>query len=119
MFKESMTDAARIKAGLQPGEKLTTNAAESANHILKEAAEYEQMSLPEFIALAKSITNSQHQDVVRAVIRKGEYRFQSQYSFLEIEDDCWMYNMSPSDRERHIRNVFGTEVGASELYALK
>ena len=109
MFKESMTDAARIKAGLQPGKKLTTNAAESANHILKEAAKYEQMSLPEFIALAKSITNSQHQAVVRAVIRKG------QYSFLEIEEDCWMYDMSPSARERHIRSVFGTEIGASEM----
>ena len=115
MFKESLTDAARVKAGLQPGEKLTTNAAESANHILKEAAEYEQMSLPEFIALAKSITNSQHQGVIRAVIRKDQYRFQSQYSFLEIEEDCWMYDMSPSDRERHIRNVFSAEVGASEM----
>ena len=43
MMKESLTSGVRLKAGLQPGEKMTSNAAEAGNHVLKEAADYEEM----------------------------------------------------------------------------
>ena len=48
MIKESIIKDKRVKAGLHREEKITTNGAESANHMLKEAAEYEEMSLAEF-----------------------------------------------------------------------
>lgn len=73
MIKESMIKDKRIKAGLHPEEKITTNGAESANHALKEAAEYEEMFLAEFVALCKSIAKNQQQEIIRAILRKGWY----------------------------------------------
>jgi hypothetical protein len=71
MIKEAMIKDKRVKAGLHPEEKITTNGAESANHVLKEAAEYEEMSLAEFVALCKSIAKNQQQEIIRAILRKG------------------------------------------------
>lgn len=71
MIKESMIKDKRVMAGLQPEEQITTNGAESANHVLKEAAEYEEMSLAEFVALCKSIAKNQQQEIIRAILRKG------------------------------------------------
>ena len=44
-MKESLCAGVCLKVGLQPDEKMTTNAAESVNHDLKEAANYKEMSL--------------------------------------------------------------------------
>ncbi len=71
MIKESMIKDKRVMAGLQPEEQITTNGAESANHVLKEAAEYEEMSLAEFVALSKSIAKNRQQEIIRAILRKG------------------------------------------------
>lgn len=117
MMKETLSAGVRLKAGLQPGEKITTNASESANHALKEAADYEEMSLPEFVVLAKSVAVSQHQEVVRAVLRKGKFRFKPEYSYLEIKEDVWMHNMSVDSRKRHMTKIFNLEVGAMQVPA--
>lgn len=117
MMKETLSAGVRLKAGLQPGEKITTNASESANHALKEAADYEEMSLPEFVVLAKSVAVSQHQEVVRAVLRKGKFRFKPEYSYLEIKEDVWMHNMSVDSRKRHMTKIFNLEVGATQVPA--
>ena len=71
MIKEAMIKDKRVKAGLHPEEKITTNGAESANHVLKEAADYEEISLAEFVALCKSIAKNQQQEIIRAILRKG------------------------------------------------
>ena len=71
MIKESIIKDKRVKAGLHREEKITTNGAESANHMLKEAAEYEEMSLAKFVALCKSIAKNQQQEIIRAILRKG------------------------------------------------
>ena len=115
MLKESLTAGVRLKAGLQPGEKITSNAAESGNHVLKEAADYEEMSLPEFVVLAKSVASSQQQEVVRAVLRKEQYRFKPEYSYLEIKEDVWMHKMSMESRKKHLSKILQLDVGARQL----
>ena len=55
IIKESLSARVRLRAGLQPGENMTSNAAEAGIHVLKEAADYEEMSQPEFVVLAKSV----------------------------------------------------------------
>ena len=115
MLKESLTAGVRLKAALQPGEKITSNAAESGNHVLKEAADYEEMSLPEFVVLAKSVASSQQQEVVRAVLRKGQYRFKPEYSYLEIKEDVWMHKMSMESRKKHLSKILQLDVGARQL----
>ena len=80
-MKTALTDA-----GLGSKKRLTTNRSESVNHVLKEAAEYEEMSLPELIALAKAEADSQRLDVVWDIVRKGKYRLKKEFSFLEVSE---------------------------------
>ena len=89
MMKKSLTAGVRLKAGLQPGEKMTSNAAEVGNHVFKEEADYEEMSLPEFVVLVKSVALNQHRELVRALLRKGQWRFKEEYSYLEVKEDEW------------------------------
>ena len=63
-MKTALTVEAQRNAGLESKNRLTTNLSESVNHVLKEAAEYEEMSLPEFIALSKAVADSQRLKVV-------------------------------------------------------
>ena len=44
-----------LKVGLQLGEKITSNVTYAGNHILKETSGHEDMLLPEFVILAKSV----------------------------------------------------------------
>ena len=64
MMKSSLTEEAR-QNGLRPGERITTNPSESVNHVLKQAAEFEEMSPPDFIVLSKAVAESQRQEVMR------------------------------------------------------
>ena len=60
IMKSSHSEEAR-----QNAERITTNPP-------KEAAEYKEMSLPGFIVLPKAIAESQRQEIMRAIIWKGE-----------------------------------------------
>ena len=82
------------------------------NHVLKEAAEYQEMSLPEFITLAKAAVDSQRLDVVRAIVRKGKYRLKKEFSFVEVSESKWMHEMDRSQRDRHLQLVLQTELEA-------
>ena len=113
VMKNSLSKEARRNAGLEVDENITTNASESVNHVLKEAAAYEEMSLPEFIALSKAVGESQRQEQLRAVIRKGKYRFKREFAFLEVEEAKWMHEMSQDQRQRHLQLVMKTEVDAA------
>lgn len=84
VMKKSMILGVRIEAGLDRVDSCTSNDAESNNHVLKSAADNEEMSALEFISLSKSVALNQRQEVTRAVLRKGDYRFKNEYSSLEI-----------------------------------
>ena len=112
MMKSSLTEEARQNAGLKPSERITTNPSESVNHGLKEAAEYEEMSLPDFIVLSKAIAESQRQEIMRAIIRKGKYRFKQEFSFLEVPESQWMHEMNQDRKKSHLLRVMQTELDA-------
>ena len=114
MMKSLLTEEARQNAGLKPGERITTNPSESVNHVLKEAAEYEEMSLPDFIVLSKAVAESQRQEIMRAVIRKGKYRFKQEFSFLEVPELKWMHmhEMNQDQKKSHVLRVMRTELDA-------
>ena len=115
MMKEGLITGVRFKAGLQPGEKITSNAAEAGNHMLKEAADYEAMSLPEFVVLAKSVALNQQQELARAILRKGQYRFKDHYSFLEVKEAVWMHSMTEETRKRHLAKILKVEPGTRQV----
>ena len=110
-MKNSLPEEARRNAGLE--EKITTNPSESVNHVLKEAADYEEMALPEFIALSKAIGESQRQEQLRAVIRKGKYRYKEEFAFLEISESKWMHEMNQDQQQRHLQLVMHTNLDAA------
>ena len=112
VMKNSLTKARR-NAGLEENEKITTNPSESVNHVLKEAADYEEMALPEFIALSKSIGESQRQEQLRAVIRKGKYRFKEEFASLEMSESKWMHEMNQDQRQCHLQLVMQTNLDAA------
>ena len=112
MMKSSLTEEARQNAGLKPGERITTNPSESVNHVLKEATEYEEMSLPDFIVLSKAIAESQRQEIMRAIIQKGKYRFKQEFSFLEVPESQWMHEMNQDRKKSHVLRVMQTELDA-------
>ena len=61
------------------------------------------MSLPEFIALTKTVADSQRLDIVRAMVRKGKYRLKKDFSFLKVSESRWMHEMDRSQRDRHLQ----------------
>lgn len=73
LMKKSMILGVRSAAGLNQEDSCTTNDAESNNHVLKSAADHEEMSSVEFICLSKSLAFNQRQEVVRAVLKSGQY----------------------------------------------
>ena len=115
MMKETLTAGVRLKAGLQPGEKMTSNAAEAGNHVLKEAADYEEMSLPEFVVLAKSVALNQHQELVRAILRMGQWHFKDEYSYFEVKEDVWMHGMTVESRRRYVSKIMILDLGARQV----
>lgn len=94
MMKSSMILESRLKAGLTCHDTATTNDAESNNHVIKSAANNEELSTVDFISLAKSLAISQKQEVIRAVICKGEYRFKKEFQDLECSESQWLHQMS-------------------------
>ena len=80
----------------------------------KEATEYQEMSLPEFITLAKAVVDSPRLDVVRAIVRKGKYRLKKEFSFVEVSESKWMHEMDRSQRDRHLQLVLQTELEAAK-----
>lgn len=115
MMKENLTAGVRLKAGLQPGEKMTSNAAEAGNHVLKEVADYEEMPLPEFVVLAKSVALNQHQELVRAILRKGQWHFKEEYFYLEVKEDAWMHGMTVESRQRHVSKDVNLDLGVRQV----
>ena len=115
MMKGSLTAAVRLKADLQPGKKMTSNVAEGENRVLKEAADYEEMSRPEFVFLAKSVELNQHQELVKAILRKGQWYFKGEHSYLKVKEDAWMHGMTEESRQRHISKIMNLDLGTSQV----
>ena len=113
VMKHFLTKEARRNAGFDATEKITNNRVESVNHVLKEIAKYEEMSLPGFIALSKAVGESRWQQKLKAEIRKGKYRFKEEFTSHEIAESKRMYEMNQDQQERHLCLVMKTKLDAS------
>ena len=63
----------------------------------------------EFISLSKSLALNQHQEVIQAVLKSGEYQLKEIYSSLQVTGDRW-YQMSEEQKMRHLKKVMETLV---------
>ena len=82
------------------------------NHVLKGAADKEEMSTVEFISLSKSLALNQRQEVIRAVLKSGEYQLKEIFSSIQGTGDRW-YQISNEQKMRHLKKVMETPVTKS------
>lgn len=98
---------------LSRDDSCTSNDAESNNHVLKGAADKEEMSTIEFMSLSKSLALNQCQAVIRAVLKSREYGLKEIYSSLQVAGDWW-YQISKEQKMRHLKRVMETPVTKSK-----
>ena len=72
-------------AGLgNPPEPFYTNEIESINRIIRKKAGYEASEWLEFCKLAKELIDEQKNEIEKAVVGVGEYRFCDEFKHLQL-----------------------------------
>ena len=83
-------DKVRQLAGLgNEPDQFYTYDIESINRVIKRKTEYKTSAWPEFCRLAKEFADEQDNEIEKAVIGVGEYRFDNEYTHLEIPLARW------------------------------
>ena len=101
-MKSTMLRPIREQAGLgNPPQPFTTNANETVNSVLKFHVNYKSSQLLEFVGKLKDVVDEQEQEIERAVIGRGKYRFKMQY--MVPESKC--FKMTESQRRAHLDKV--------------
>ena len=95
----------RERVGLgHPPAHFTTNANESMNNVIKRALHYEEKNWDKFCDEMLTLVKIQYQELEKAVVRTGEYRFQAKFTHLEKPLAVWT-KMSVEQRKRHMKKV--------------
>lgn len=103
--KNSMTVPVREKAGLgHPPAHFTTNCNESMNKVIKKGLDYEEKNWDKFCDDMLSLVKIQYQELEKAVVCSGEYRFRPKFSYLQVPLSKWN-RMSVKQREQHMKQV--------------
>ena len=83
--ESSMIRSVREASGLgNPPDAFYTNNVESANRIIKRTTNYKVCEWPEFCRLAKELVEEQENEIEKAVIGIGDYRFDDEYFTLRF-----------------------------------
>ena len=93
-----------MKAGLDPTKKFTTNISESLNHVIKQEVEWKENKLPVLITHLKSITEQHVEELKKAVISQGEWKFITAFKHLEIPQGIW-FSQGIEFKEKHMKKV--------------
>ena len=103
--ESSMLRSVREASGLgSPPDAFYTNDVESANRIIKRKTNYKVCEWPEFCRLAKELVEEQENEIEKAVIGIGDYRFDEEYVHLEVSLSKWS-SMSHAQRKRHLEKI--------------
>ena len=105
-----MITPVRERVGLgKPPSHYTTNANESINNVVKQALHYEEKDWDKFCDEMFKLVKIQYQELEKAVIRTGEYRFKANFAHLEKPLAAWT-KMSVEQRKRHIKKVMYAKI---------
>ena len=98
----NMLAGVREDAGLgSPPSIFTTNMSESLNNTIKKHVHYKASEWPEFNTSLKRLIDAKREEVIRALSGRGQYRLQSQYSHLGVDELKWQ-RMRPDQRKKLI-----------------
>jgi len=101
----------RESAGLgNPPQHFTTNSNESMN----KALHYEERNWDKFCDEMLALVKIRYQETEKSVLRTGKYRFQSQFTYLEVPFSKWN-NMSVKQREKHMKRVMRATMHSSHM----
>ena len=108
-----MIEPVRERAGLgKPPSHFTTNANESINNVVKQALQYEERNWDKFCDEMFNLVKIQYQELEKAIVRTGEYRFQAKFAYLEKPLAVWT-KMSVEQRKRHVKKVMCAKLDSS------
>ena len=103
------------KVGLgHPPAHFTINANESINNVIKQTMQYEEKNWDKFCDEMLTLVKIQYQELEKAVVRTGEYRFQAKFTHLEKPLAVWT-KMSVEQRKRHIKKVMCVKMNDTSL----
>ena len=114
VIRNTMLRTVREDCGLgNPPSMFTTNASESINALLKHKVDYKKHQLPDFIDIVGELVAEQKQEVERAVVNRGKWRFRSQYQFLQVQESVW-FTMNAQQRQKHLSRVHSISLAEAE-----
>ena len=101
----SMLAPIRQAAGLgNPPEPFYTNEIESINRVIKRKTEYKSSEWPGFCKVARELISDQQNEIEKAVIGVGEYKFCDEFKHLQLPLTKWS-SMTKLQRERYLQKI--------------
>lgn len=98
-----------------PRDPFYTNDVESANRIIKRKTNYKATEWPEFCKLAKELIEEQENEIEKAIIGVGEYKFDDNYAHLAIPLSKWS-SMSQLQRKKHVDKIKSQTLQEAKTY---
>lgn len=103
VIRNSMIRPVREECGLgSPPAQFTTNAAETANYMLKHKVDYKRSQLPEFLQKFQDLVKEQEREVEKSLIGRGKFELRKQYQSWYVPETKW-FTMTTAQRENHIK----------------
>ena len=100
VVKYHMRSDLREVVGLgAPPSIFTTNGSESVNASIKRKVGYKESDWPKFNETMKDFVTSQHEEVIRALSGRGQYRLHPKFSHYGVTSQEWI-RMRPDQRQR-------------------
>ena len=99
----------RVKAGVSPTHRFTTNVSESINHVIKQEVDWKENKLPVLIDHLKAITKQHVAELEKAVIGRGEWKFTTMHKHLQIPGTTW-FSKNLEFKEKHMKKVQSCKV---------
>jgi len=87
-----------------PPDAFYINNVESVNRIIKHKTNYKTCEWSDFCKLARELVEEQENEIEKAVIGVGEYRFDEEYVCLEVPLAKWS-SMSQAQRKKRLQKI--------------
>ena len=99
VVKYHMRKDFRESVGLgSPPSIFTTNGSESINAAIKRKVNHKESEWPQFNNHVKQLVTSQHEEMIRALSQRGQYRVKPEYAHYGVTTQKWV-KMRPEQRQ--------------------
>ena len=108
----------RVSARLgNPPSIFTTNGSESINALLKRKVSFTETEWPKFNQELKQIVNEMHEESIRSLSGRGQYKLCKAYQHLQVDPSKWV-KMTTEQRKEHVKRFESAAVRHRSLAKL-